>query len=97
MATKKSKKKTRKVSDCDGVQELKAIAAKIKDISLPAGSPASVKTRLEKMSARLIVQADNIQKALVRSHGSIERTAVKAKRLKERIAKDQAALEALKS
>lgn len=93
MATKKSKKaKTGKASvikDCEGVQELKAIAAKITEVSLPAGTPESIKLRLVKMSARLTIQADNIQAALARSAGSIERAAKKKARLQERIKKAQ--------
>lgn len=95
MATKKSKKKTGKASgakDCDGVKELKAIAAKITEISLPAGTPEGIKLRLVKMSARLTIQADNIQAALQRSTGSIERAAKKKARLQERITKANAEL-----
>jgi len=97
MAKKTTKKQTRKVSDCEGVQELKAMAAKITEISLPAGTPESTKLRLVKLAAKIVTSAEGIQTALTRSTGSIERTAKKAKRLQERIDKDTAALEALKS
>ncbi|MBW8038937.1 MAG: hypothetical protein FVQ85_02940 [Planctomycetes bacterium] len=83
---KSKTKKTGTKSDCEGVQELKAIAAKIAEVSLPAGTPEGIKGRLVKMSARLITQADNIQAALVRSTGSIERAAKRKARLEKRIA-----------
>jgi len=92
MTTKKIKKKTGTksvIKDCPGVQELKAIAAKITEISLPAGTPEGIKLRLVKLAARVVTSADSIQASLARSVGSIERAAKKKARLQERIKKAQ--------
>lgn len=97
-AKKKTQTETKSVAqEAECTTELKAIAAKIKDLSLPTGSPISVQTRLEKLSELVSKRADSIQKAIANSSGSIERKAKRIKKLADKIKKDQAALAELQS
>lgn len=82
----KAKRTASVVKDCVAVQNIKELASQIAAISLPAGTPDSVKARIGKIAGRVVIAADGIQKSLGNSKARIERAAKRKAALEKKIA-----------